>query len=62
MDTTERLAWFKSSYSGAEGGDCIELAVTPEAIHVRDSKIASGPVLRVPRHAWTGLLGLATAD
>ncbi len=26
MNNTESLAWFKSSYSGAEGGDCIEVA------------------------------------
>ncbi|MFJ4325905.1 DUF397 domain-containing protein [Streptomyces tricolor] len=23
---TEELAWFKSSYSGGEGGECVELA------------------------------------
>ncbi|WP_406507323.1 DUF397 domain-containing protein [Streptomyces sp. NBC_00212] len=23
---TEQLHWYKSSYSGAEGGDCVELA------------------------------------
>ncbi|MGW4850395.1 DUF397 domain-containing protein [Streptomyces sp. NPDC004288] len=26
MNNTESLAWFKSSYSGTEGGDCIEVA------------------------------------
>jgi len=26
--STESRAWFKSSYSGAEGGDCLELAYT----------------------------------
>ncbi|MFI1838563.1 DUF397 domain-containing protein [Streptomyces olivaceoviridis] len=25
---TAALAWFKSSYSGSEGGDCVELAYT----------------------------------
>ncbi|WP_405718685.1 DUF397 domain-containing protein [Streptomyces sp. NBC_00046] len=24
--TTRELAWFKSSYSGAEGGECVEVA------------------------------------
>ncbi|WP_329121176.1 DUF397 domain-containing protein [Streptomyces sp. NBC_01465] len=24
--TTERLTWFKSSYSGNEGGNCVEIA------------------------------------
>ena len=26
MNTVDALAWFKSSYSGSEGGDCIEVA------------------------------------
>ncbi|MEU6663659.1 DUF397 domain-containing protein [Streptomyces sp. NPDC046821] len=37
------LAWFKSSYSGGDGEACVEVASTPSAIHVRDSKeLASG--------------------
>ncbi|MFJ2949886.1 DUF397 domain-containing protein [Streptomyces sp. NPDC087226] len=33
------LAWFKSSYSGGNDGEsCVELALTPGTIHVRDSK------------------------
>ncbi|MGW3955546.1 DUF397 domain-containing protein [Streptomyces sp. NPDC004752] len=31
-------AWTKSSYSGAEGGECVEVAATPGAVLVRDSK------------------------
>ncbi|MFJ6580585.1 DUF397 domain-containing protein [Streptomyces sp. NPDC091368] len=26
MNNTESLAWFKSSYSGGDGGDCVEVA------------------------------------
>ncbi|MGW4749999.1 DUF397 domain-containing protein [Streptomyces sp. NPDC004290] len=26
MNSLESLAWFKSSYSGGDGGDCIEVA------------------------------------
>ncbi len=37
MSRTE-LAWFKSSYSGSSGDDCVEVAVTEQAIHVRDSR------------------------
>ncbi|WP_328902963.1 DUF397 domain-containing protein [Streptomyces sp. NBC_00441] len=61
MNNTEPLAWFKSSYSGAEGGQCIEVANGAGAVHVRDSKDAAGPVLRVSQDAWTGFVGLATA-
>ncbi|MFD7756275.1 DUF397 domain-containing protein [Streptomyces sp. NPDC059757] len=53
------LAWFKSSYSGAEGGDCVEVANATGAVHIRDSKVDAGPVLTVSRQAWAGFVGLA---
>ncbi|WP_327694615.1 DUF397 domain-containing protein [Streptomyces sp. NBC_00459] len=28
MRTTSSLAWFKSSYSGSEGDDCVEVALS----------------------------------
>ncbi|MYQ78984.1 MULTISPECIES: DUF397 domain-containing protein [unclassified Streptomyces] len=62
METTEPLAWFKSSYSNTEGGQCIEVANGAGAVHVRDSKDVAGPVLRVSPNAWTGLVGLAAAE
>jgi hypothetical protein len=45
--------WRKSSFSGG-GNDnaCIEVAVTPEAVAVRDSKNPDGPRLDVPRTHW----------
>ena len=55
----QELAWFTSSYSGAEGGQCVEVAITPGAVHIRDSKDRSGPVLTVTRDAWAGLVRLA---
>lgn len=51
------LAWFKSSYSGTEGGQCIEVAANTGAVHIRDSKTVAGPVIRVSREAWAGFLG-----
>ncbi|MEU0695690.1 DUF397 domain-containing protein [Streptomyces niveus] len=30
--------WFKSSYSGTEGDNCVEVAAQPHAVLVRDSK------------------------
>ncbi|MFH7339127.1 DUF397 domain-containing protein [Streptomyces sp. KHY 26] len=47
------LAWFKSSYSGTEGGQCVEIAADTEAVHIRDSKALPGPVIRVSRQAWS---------
>lgn len=49
------LAWFKSSYSGTEGGDCVEVALCPRTVHIRDSKlnpVGDGPELTVPASAW----------
>ncbi|MCP3765747.1 MULTISPECIES: DUF397 domain-containing protein [Streptomyces] len=51
------LTWFKSSYSGTEGGECVEVAAATAAVHVRDSKTTAGPVLTVSRDAWTGFVG-----
>ncbi|MCZ9345219.1 DUF397 domain-containing protein [Streptomyces sp. TRM76130] len=52
------LAWFKSSYSGAEGGQCVEVAAGTAAVYVRDSKDVAGPVLTVSRGAWAGFVEL----
>ncbi len=46
------LAWFRSSYSGAEGGQCVEVAAAPDAVLVRDSKHSAGPVLSLGPKAW----------
>ena len=54
------LAWFKSSYSGAEGGECVEVAVGADAVFVRDSKHRRGPRLSFTAEAWVGFTALAT--
>jgi hypothetical protein len=56
-----RLTWIKSSYSGTEGGNCVEVAASPAAIHVRDSKSAHGPVLSVPAPQWATFVRYAAA-
>lgn len=46
----ENLNWRRSSRSGENGGNCVELAdVTGAVVAVRDSKDPDGPVLLVPR-------------
>ncbi|GAB2442951.1 DUF397 domain-containing protein [Streptomyces incanus] len=53
------LHWFKSSYSGSGGGDCVEVAAALDAMYVRDSKVAGdGPVLRVSRDEWAAFVTL----
>ncbi|WP_030772532.1 DUF397 domain-containing protein [Streptomyces sp. NRRL F-2664] len=51
--------WQKSSYSGSEGGACVEVATCScaDTVHVRDSKVAGGPVLALAPAAWAGLTG-----
>ncbi|MEU3419129.1 DUF397 domain-containing protein [Streptomyces murinus] len=51
------LDWFKSSYSGTEGGQCVEVAAGTTAVHIRDSKAVAGPLLTVSREAWAGFIG-----
>ncbi|MEV6245859.1 DUF397 domain-containing protein [Streptomyces sp. NPDC051742] len=62
MNTTDSLAWFKSSYSGGDGGQCVEVATGVDAVHVRDSKDVARPALRVSPEAWAGFVGLASAE
>jgi hypothetical protein len=48
--------WRKSSRSGGEGGNCVEVARLAAGIGVRDSKDAAGPVLRFAPAAWVTFL------
>jgi hypothetical protein len=53
------LRWFKSSYSGGEGGDCVEVAPAASAVHVRDSKAVEQGSFAVTPAAWSSFLSLA---
>ena len=44
--------WRKSSFSGGGGSNCVEVADAGQAVAVRDSKDAPGPVLVFGQHAW----------
>jgi hypothetical protein len=57
------LAWFKSSYSGGNNGEsCVEIAVAPGTVHVRDSKNLAGPRLALARDAWAEFVTYASRD
>ncbi|MEU6534760.1 DUF397 domain-containing protein [Streptomyces sp. NPDC047000] len=58
MNTPE-LRWFKSTYSSAQGDDCVEVAVAEQDIHVRDSKDMTLPHLTVGRVGWARFVGFA---
>jgi hypothetical protein len=53
MSTTDELSWFKSSYSGSEGDNCVEVALSPQAVHIRDSKNTEIRFLAVAPAAWS---------
>jgi Domain of unknown function (DUF397) len=57
MDLTS-ADWRKSSYSGNNGGNCVEVAGNlPGVVAVRDSKDPDGPALVLPREAFRALTG-----
>ncbi|MFB6817452.1 DUF397 domain-containing protein [Streptomyces sp. NPDC056347] len=53
------LKWFKSSYSTNDGPDCVEVAVVPETVHVRDSKQTHGPQLAFGPRQWNAFVSYA---
>ncbi|UED86651.1 DUF397 domain-containing protein [Streptomyces profundus] len=59
MKTTESI-WRKSSYSGNQGGECLEVRDdVPGVVPVRDSKVVEGPILSVSASAWARFLDMA---
>ncbi|WP_331718286.1 DUF397 domain-containing protein [Streptomyces sp. NBC_00134] len=66
---TGNLRWFKSSYSGGSGSDCVEIAVLGEAaagsvdgVAVRDSKNPTGPHLTFSRAGFAALIDSMRTD
>ncbi|MDX3580228.1 MULTISPECIES: DUF397 domain-containing protein [Streptomyces] len=51
-NSSDGLDWFKSSYSGGAGGECLEVATCSHAVHVRDSKDTARLGLAVGQDAW----------
>ncbi|MEU6717581.1 DUF397 domain-containing protein [Nonomuraea sp. NPDC046802] len=53
-----QAVWRKSSHSGGNGGNCVEVATNlPGFIAVRDSKNPSGPALIFTPAEWKAFLG-----
>jgi Domain of unknown function (DUF397) len=48
--------WHKSSYSSGGGSNCVEVAVAPGVVAIRDSKDPDGPVHVVPPEAFCDLI------
>ncbi|MFU8874342.1 DUF397 domain-containing protein [Micromonospora sp. SL4-19] len=50
--------WRKSTRSGDNGGNCVEVADNlPGVVAVRDSKDRSGPALVFTPDSWAGFIG-----
>ncbi|WP_440102844.1 DUF397 domain-containing protein [Streptosporangium sp. H16] len=62
MDLTD-ARWFKSSRSGGNGGDCVEVATNlPGIVAVRDSKNPNGPTLAFTPEAWADFITSVKTD
>ena len=55
MDDRRKSDWRKSSRSG-NSSNCVEVALGPEAVGVRDSKDPTGPALVFTRAEWAAFL------
>jgi hypothetical protein len=53
----ENLRWKKSSRSGSNSQNCVEVARTgSQKIAARDSKNPKGPILPLERSQWRGFI------
>jgi len=57
METIASAPWRKSSYSGTNGGDCVEAADLDGRILIRDTTDRDGVVLSVSPDAWHRFTG-----
>lgn len=51
MEGLSAVTWRKSSFSGGNGGQCVEVAAAG-AVLVRDTTDRGGAVLSIPATAW----------
>ncbi|ULR50929.1 DUF397 domain-containing protein [Streptomyces deccanensis] len=52
-------AWFKSSYSGANATECLEAAIVPAGVLIRDSNRPDFAHLTVSTKAWVRFVAAA---
>ncbi|MGW0760294.1 DUF397 domain-containing protein [Streptomyces sp. NPDC002814] len=56
------IQWRKSSYSGDQGGDCVEIAEAPTCVAIRDSKNPAGPMLTLDPAAFSTFIDWTTTS
>ncbi|WP_433524053.1 DUF397 domain-containing protein [Nocardia pseudovaccinii] len=67
MTSQDRLVWRTSSYSGTNGGQCVEVAFGGRSVFIRDSKyrrnpandLAAEPIVEIPAKHWDTFLNAA---
>jgi hypothetical protein len=63
MHDLSSAEWRKSSRSGSNGGDCVEVARNlPGVVAVRDSKDPAGPALVTSPTRWAAFLAAVRGD
>lgn len=59
-DATTGLPWRKSSYSGANESQCVEIAplaaIGQDGFAIRDSKMPDGPIVQIRPAAFTAFV------
>ena len=50
--TDSPVTWRKSTYSGGNGSNCVEVGHTASLVLVRDTKDRAGAVLAIAPDAW----------
>lgn len=59
----EEARWRKSSYSGTNGGGCVEVGNGNHSVMVRDTVLGeSSPVLKISRQTWREFLTSLKAE
>jgi hypothetical protein len=52
MEAVDNATWRKASYSGGNGGSCVEVAEAQRGVAVRDTTNRAGGTLAFPADAW----------
>ena len=57
MEGSSALSWRKASYSGNNGGNCVEVGQAADAIALRDTTDREGGTLTFSADTWRAFLG-----
>ncbi len=61
MTSKDTRRFVKSTWSGGNGGNCVEWAITSTGVYVRDSKDRDGTELRFTHAEWDDLAASAAS-